>query len=89
MDAGKRICLGGCPNDPDVIRKLFKAFPKEEFFIPLTFDSEANAVKMIESLLSFAVLYGYDSELSILEIISNFAHGECALKLEKPTYLAH
>ncbi|MEI6602631.1 MAG: hypothetical protein WCL54_04010 [Clostridia bacterium] len=52
LDRGKRICLGGCPCDIDVIRKLFKAFPKEEFFLPMTFGSEAEAVKMIDLIKS-------------------------------------
>jgi len=52
LNGGKRICIGGCPNNPDVIRKLFEAFPKEEFFIPLTFDSESKAMELNKVLLN-------------------------------------
>ena len=53
LNGGKRICLGGCPSDPDLIRKLFKAFPKEEFFIPLTCESEAEAAEMVGEIRGF------------------------------------
>lgn len=42
-DAGKRICLGGVPSNPDLLRRLFSKFPKREFLAPMVASDEERA----------------------------------------------
>lgn len=48
LDGGKRICLSGAGPDPERVRALFKAFPRQEFVVPFTLGSESSARQVVE-----------------------------------------
>ena len=50
LDGGKRICLTGYPEEPEALKPLFKAFPKEEFLLSSTFKSEKECLRFINEL---------------------------------------
>ncbi|MEI7988291.1 MAG: hypothetical protein WCI88_04565 [Chloroflexota bacterium] len=50
LEGGKRICLTGYPSDPEALKPLFKAFPKEEFVLSSTFKSEEDCLQFINVL---------------------------------------
>jgi 5-methyltetrahydrofolate--homocysteine methyltransferase len=46
--AGKKVCLGGVPFDPEGIRRLLAKFPPGSFFIPLTLSGRREAEELLE-----------------------------------------
>ncbi len=49
LDAGKKICLAGSPKNPDEMRRFFKKFPKQAFFVPFVLNNREEAEALLNA----------------------------------------
>lgn len=52
LDSGKYICFGGADAHADAYKALFKKFPKEAFFVPITFGEKKKATEFVKEINS-------------------------------------